>query len=175
MFNIKNEIGLFQPGWVRAKILPMTEDNFDAWELSLRNVFYANDWNALIEAVDDSDKARAKVIPELRKIAWGCVTASLSYDLGSLTAHIPLGEVGKLIRTIFEFHFRNSASSRGGLKDKLHGLKLKDYKTFELYVSSLKSLLRRLRSVGYVVDEEDKIHYLLKGLPPDYDLLKQAI
>ena len=136
----KNRIGLFQPGWVRAKILPLTEDNFDAWELSLRNVFYANDWNAIIEAVDDSDTARAKVIPEMRKIAWGCVTASLLYDLGSLTVHVSLGEVEKLIRTIFAFHFRNSASSRGSLKDKLHSLKLEDYKSFEIYVSSLKSL-----------------------------------
>ena len=163
----------FQKNWGRAKILQLTETNYDAWELSLRNVFYANDWDELMDAAEKGYKAN--VVVEMRKAAWGCVTSSLSYDMSSLTSSIPLGNVEELVRTVFDYHFRNSASTRGALKDKRHHQKLEDWKSFEAYVAGMKTVLRRLASVQYVVSDEDKIHYLLKGLPSDYDALKQTI
>ena len=163
----------FQKNWGRAKIIQLTETNYDAWELSLRNVFYANAWDELMDAIDGGYRASVRV--EMRKAAWGCVTTSLSYEMSTLTSSISLGNVEELVRLVFNHHYRNSPSTRGALKDKLHSLKLEDYKSFEAYVAEMKNILRRLSSVGYEVGDEDRVYYLLKGLPSDYDALKQTI
>jgi hypothetical protein len=164
----------FSKSWGRAKIIKMGVENFDEWERSVRNVFYTEGWDCILTAADAKVRA-VGVSAHMRKAAWGCVTTSLSIEMGELTDHVPMGSVEVLIAEIFKLHYRDSVASRDGLKGRLYKICLEEYKTFEAYVAGLRSVVRRLKSLKYDVPEEDMIFHLLKGLPSDYATCVQVV
>ena len=55
------------------------------------------------------------------------------------------------------------------LKAELDRVKKSTTKTITVYLDRIKEIRDKLSSVGVIVDDEDLLHVVLKGLPPKYD------
>lgn len=110
-----------------------------------------------------------------RMSAWGTITDSLPPEKLKQINKVKLGDVEGLLRTIRSQFYRQTAGTRNNLKDKLQNAKLEDFDDFEAYAASLELVISRLSGLGYDVEEEDKVYYLLKGLPVDYEAVKSTL
>ena len=52
---------------------------------------------------------------------------------------------------------------------------LEDHVDLGAYVAYLEGIAKRLGGLGKPVDDEDRLYHLLRGLPDDYRIAKQAI
>ncbi len=55
------------------------------------------------------------------------------------------------------------------LKAELDHVKKSSTETMTVYLDHVKEIRDKLGSVGVNVDDEDLLHVVLKGLPPEYD------
>ncbi|CAB3249247.1 unnamed protein product [Arctia plantaginis] len=81
---------------------------------------------------------------------------------------------GGMLKKLDEVFQRKSVFSKLHLRRKLLSLKLGDNKMGE-YLYKFESLIRELENLDKKVDEEDKICYLLMGLPESYNTVITAI
>ena len=60
------------------------------------------------------------------------------------------------------------------LKGELHNLK-KGADSVDLYLQKIKEVKDKLLADGVVVDDEELLHIILKGLPKEYNAFRSAI
>lgn len=111
----------------------------------------------------------------LRRWAWGIITCSLNAEITAKVDRIQPGEVEDLLRLLRGLHYRPTVNTRSKLKRQLFAAKLEDHADLSAYVAHHCNLHARLQTLGYTVEDEDKLHFLLEGLPDDYAPIKQVI
>lgn len=162
----------------RTKVLALpklTEDNFDNWDLAAKHCFYSCGWLDMYNQSEQKEGKSDDAPEDDRMLAWGTITDSLPMEKLKQINHVNLGDVEGLLRAIRGQFYRQTAGTRNNLKDKLQNAKLEDFDDFEAYAASLQLIISRLGGLGYDVDEEDKVYYLLKGLPVDYEAVKSTL
>ena len=110
-----------------------------------------------------------------RQKAWGLITQSITSSLRAKVSKVKMGEVEDLIRAIGDQYFKATVGSRSKLKTKLGEAMLEDHVDLGAYVAYLEGIAKRLGGLGKPVDDEDRLYHLLRGLPDDYRIAKQAI
>ena len=156
----------------RTKVLALPtldKDNYDTWDKMVKHTFFAEGWIEMYNKSLTEDKKDDKADDADRRLAWGCITGSLQGDMVSRIDKVPLGEVEELLRCIRSRFYRKTANSKSELRQKLHGARLEDHADLETYITYIEKCVSRLAEMGKTIDDEDKLFYLLKGLPADYD------
>ena len=166
-------------------LMTLTKTNFDAWEQAVDNVFYAEGWSALFDASNVPQNAAgnapgarvddANLPDRSRQLAWGTITSSLEASMLMTVSRVRRGEVEALLRELRALTYRNSAATRSSLKSQLLSAQLDSHADLEAYITHIENLTSRLASLGHIVDAEDKQFYLLRGLPDDYEIVKQTV
>ena len=154
-------------------------DNYDSWIQSVRNVLFTLDCLNLYEASMQPDTTipDSELDPSLRRVTWGLITQSLSPTMSQKIRDVELGQVEtlRILRRIRNEFYRSTIVSKSRLKDQLHSIQLESYNDLSSYIAALKSIVDKLKGLGYQVDNEDMLYYLLKGLPLDYSPVVQVI
>ena len=157
------------------KLMTLSNDNYDAWDRRLQDIFYALDWLPM-HAESLQDEARADNTPAShRRKAWGLVKCSLDEDMAAKVDDVQLGEVESLLRRIRKQYYKDTIQVKSKLRRKLENAKLEDHADLGAYIAHIKVLSKRLQGLGTAISAEDKQYRLLEGLPSDYDMVKQAI
>ena len=163
------------------KLPELGQENYDVWEMHVKHCFYAADWLGMYEAsqvapdADADNKRDAEADAGDRKKAWGTITRSLNDEMLKHINHVGLGEVEELLVAIRSYYYRNTVGTKNALKKKMQHCALEDHASFETYSSWLKNTFKRLAGLGYNVSDEDKVYYLLEGLPSDYNAVKTTL
>ena len=158
----------------------LTIDNYNEWERLMKHLFYAKEWEAMETAsrqapgpavpggaapapprADDIDAAE-------RRKAWGVLMASLNTEMLSKLDGVGLGEVEEALRTIRQEYYRDTTHTRAQLRRQLQTIDFENYGDIGTYVAELENLYRRMAGMGQIIGNEEKIYFLLEGLPLDY-------
>jgi len=163
------------------KLPELGQENYDVWEMHVKHCFYSADWLGMYEAsqappgaADDERKDNDATVDD-RKKAWGTITRSLNDEMLQHINHIELGKVEELLVAIRSYYYRNTVGTKNALKKQMQRCALEDHASFETYSSWLKNTFKRLAGLGYNVSDEDKVYYLLEGLPSDYNAVKTTL
>ena len=119
--------------------------------------------------------ARSQLGDAKRKIVWGKIINSLQPDMRTKMRPIALGEVEELLRSIRSEFFKDSASTRHRLKEKIRSSKLEDFPDVSQYIMSMLQTAHRLKTIGSALTDEDVAFDIYRGLPVDYDMVVRAL
>lgn len=107
-------------------------------------------YNALISALDDT-------------------------HVGIIVTEVAEGDAQGAWRILLRKYERNTAASRNQLRRELHTLRLGDAEGVDEYKARGLHIAARLRATKEVVSDGEVLYCLLEGLPPAYDMVKQAL
>ena len=128
----------------KPRLLQLNDNNYEAWESRLQDVFYGKGLYSIYEASltgpaegeDDEEnegdarenaRENARVSQPKRASAWTMVKCSLPPGIEEKVRHIPRGEVEELLRQIRAQYYKVNAYTKNMLKKKLHHAKLEDH------------------------------------------------
>ena len=74
-----------------------------------------------------------------------------------------------IIEKLYSLYERKSVSTKIAIKDKLSGLKMKNDTSLELHFNNFDNLMGEAISCGVTLDEVDKMSYLFRTLPTEYN------
>jgi len=135
---------------------------------------------ALYEASVDPDattRVGDDVVSDVRRRkTWALITQSLDSKMIRNTASVKRGEVELLIRSIRNQFYRATVANRSYLRNKLDSCSLEDHEDVEVYIAFVNNLCNRLTGMGKAIDDEEKQHFFMKGLPDsDFGVTKTAV
>ena len=140
----------------------------------MKDYFYARAWESLVSASEEEGKHVELDQGETRK-AWGVLTLSFSDRIRQKVDTVRQGDVVSLLRTLRTIFYRPTMHTKNTLKDALHGVNLQDHRDLNDLITFIETTCARLESMNYRVAEEDRIYFLLRALPSDYQAAKMAI
>lgn len=125
-------------------LMKLSSTNFDEWDLTARSLFYSAGWFPFYEAAfpelpvksaKDVVKVPDNILSEThRKLAWGLLYQSLSYELKTQVRSIPLGKVEELLFTVRNLFFKDSFNTRSLLRNQLANLDLSKHQDLGGYI-----------------------------------------
>ena len=151
------------------------EGSYDFWDTAIKDHFFGKGWMRMYQASEAKEGKDDESSDTDRAQAWTTITQSMEPEIRARVDEIPLGEVEALLMAIREQFYRNTIQTKSSLKNQLHDAKLEDHADLDTYIVHLKHVCKRLHGLGYEVDREDKVYYLLRGLPGDYEMVVQAL
>jgi len=126
-------------------LMKLSSTNFDDWDLTARSLFYSAGWFPFYEAAfpetpaksaKDVEKVPDNILSQIhRKLAWGILYQSLSYELKTQVRSISLGSVEVLLYTVRNLFFKDSFTTRSLLRNQLANLDLSKHQDLGGYIS----------------------------------------
>jgi len=166
-------------------LMQLSSTNFDEWDLTARSLFYSAGWfpfykaafpEVPVKSAKDVVKVPDNILSEThRKLAWGLLFQSLGYEIKAQVRPIPLGEVEELLFTDRNLFFKDSFTTRSLLRNQLANLDLSKHQDLGGYISHVFHICQRLANQGHPVTSEDRLQYLLRGLPSEYEPIRLNI
>jgi hypothetical protein len=161
----------------------LEEGGFDAWEQAVGHIFYGAGWYhlyafSLKDELDEDERKKLESTPSQDlECAWASVIMSIVTHATLLrrVESIEKGDVAALLKQIRSHFVKATVHTRAQLRDDLHEVRLADHDTLQDYICAVQSIISNLARLGSVCSDEDRVYYLLRGLPSDYDIVKQAI
>lgn len=95
--------------------------------------------------------------------------------VGIIVTEVAEGDAAGAWRILLRKYERNTAASRNQLRRELHTLRLVESESIDEYKSRGLHIASRLRATKEVVSDGEVLYCLLEGLPPAYDMVRQAL
>jgi hypothetical protein len=95
--------------------------------------------------------------------------------VGIIVTEVAEGDAAGAWRILLRKYERNTAASRNQLRRELHTLRLAESETIDEYKSRGLHIAARLRATKEVVSDGEVLYCLLEGLPPAFDMVRQAL
>jgi hypothetical protein len=111
-----------------------------------------------------------------RQRVYNALISSLDdTHVGIIVTEVAEGDAQGAWRILLRKYERNTVASRNQLRRELHTLRLKEAEGVDEYKARALHIASRLRATKEVVSDGEVLYCLLEGLPPAYDMVRQAL
>ena len=151
-------------------IIPLQGSNYPTWKIQCKMALIRGLWDFVTREETELTE-EAELICYMSKKNRALAIIVLSVDL----YHSGEPNEPDVVWSTLEKQFQKTWSNKLALRRKLHSTKMKDGESVEEHIKVMTELFNGLAVLGDVINEEDKVIYLLASLPESYNTLVTAL
>ena len=150
---------------LKRNITRFNGQQYSVWKFRILSLLAELDVAKVLQERDSAESN--KKWQKAERIAKGTI---IEYLADSFLSFVHSESTAKdIIEKLDSLYERKSVSTKIAIKDKLSALKMKNDISLELHFNDFDNLVREAIACGVTVDESDKISYLLRTLPIEYN------